>query len=64
MNSLVLADNQDITRAGICYSIGQIPGFPAPVSVANRKQLLQVLTVHPESGIILDYTLFDLNSAV
>ena len=63
MNSLILADNQDITRAGVCYYIGQMPGFPAPVCVANRKQLLQELTVHPESGIILDYTLFDLNGA-
>lgn len=63
MRTLILADNQDITKAGILYFTDKMPGFGLVLEAADRKELLQLLTVHPDAVVILDYTLFDLASA-
>lgn len=63
MRTLILADNQDITKAGILYFTDKMPGFALVLEAADRKELLQLLAVHPDAVVILDYTLFDLASA-
>lgn len=63
MKSLILADNQDITSAGILYLCDKMPGFTlGPLQeVSNRKELLRALSIQPDSIVVLDYTLFDLS---
>lgn len=63
MRTLILADNQDITKAGILYFTDKMPGFGLVLEAADRKELLQLLVVYPDAVVILDYTLFDLASA-
>lgn len=63
MRTLILADNQDITKAGILYFTDKMPGFGLILEAADRKELLQLLVVYPDAVVILDYTLFDLASA-
>lgn len=62
MKTILLADNQDITRIGILYLCHKIPDIVRIEEVANRKQLFSALTACPEAIVILDYTLFDLLS--
>lgn len=55
-----LADNQDITRAGlmyICNSIEDADCKPAE----DKVELIEQLKDFPKSIVILDYTLFDIN---
>ena len=63
MRTLVIADNQDITKAGILYLTDKIPEVCLATEAADKKELLQQLTRYPEAVILLDYTLFDLNGA-
>ncbi len=63
MKTLILADNQAITRAGICYYVTQLPVKMMIVDAANREDLLSVLTDHADACVCLDYTLFDIKSA-
>ncbi len=59
----ILADNQDITKAGILFLLNRMPGFTEPFEADNKKDLIQQLTAHPNAVVILDYTLFDIVSA-
>lgn len=65
MRPLILADNQDITHAGILYLCDKMPGFTLGSlgDVSNRKELIQALMVQPDAVVVLDYTLFDLSGA-
>lgn len=63
MRTLVLADNQDITRAGILYLCDKIPGLGIAGEATDRKELIRLLSVYPEAIVVLDYTLFDLGGA-
>jgi DNA-binding NarL/FixJ family response regulator len=53
----ILADNQDITRAGIQYYLSSIT--VNTVEAADKVALLNLLTAHPEAAVVLDYTLFN-----
>jgi DNA-binding NarL/FixJ family response regulator len=53
----ILADNQDITRAGIQYYLSSIT--VNTVEAADKAALLNLLTAHPEAAVVLDYTLFN-----
>ncbi|MCD7936985.1 MAG: response regulator transcription factor [Tannerellaceae bacterium] len=60
MRTIILADNQDLTKAGLLYlCTDTAPGQPLK-EAATRKELLQELTNAPDAMVILDYTLFDL----
>lgn len=63
MKTLVLADNQDITKAGILYLSDKMPGFGRVIEAADRKELIALLVASPDAAVVLDYTLFDLVSA-
>lgn len=63
MRTLVIADNQDITKAGILYLTDKMPEVGLVTEAANKKELLRLLVRYPDAVVLLDYTLFDLNSA-
>lgn len=63
MKTLVLADNQEITRYGL-KQLGSANGGIGNISVAcSKEELVKVLLGSLSSLVILDYTLFDLTSA-
>jgi len=62
MTHYIIADNQELTRAGLKAIIRA--KFPGEISIADDKtELILQLKEHPESIIFLDYTLFDFNDA-
>lgn len=63
MRTLVIADNQDITKAGILYLTDKMPEVGPVTEAADKKELLQLLVRYPDAVVLLDYTLFDLNGA-
>jgi DNA-binding NarL/FixJ family response regulator len=57
---LILADNQDITRAGmmhICDSLDDMTYHQA----VDKTELIEQLKQHGNAIVVLDYTLFDIN---
>jgi len=60
MKYVILADNQDITRAGLLYFLNQTAGEMRVEEAFSKKELLAELTASPEALVILDYTLYDL----
>jgi DNA-binding NarL/FixJ family response regulator len=57
---IILADNQDITRAGmmhVCDSLGDMPYRQA----ADKTELIEQLKVQGDAMVVLDFTLFDIN---
>lgn len=63
MRTLVIADNQDITKAGILYLTDKMPEIGLVTEAADKKELLRLLVRYLDAVVLLDYTLFDLNSA-
>ena len=59
---ILLADNQDITRAGLMYICSSIQGAEIKYT-EDRGELIEALKQAPDSVIIMDYTLFDINDA-
>lgn len=58
----LLADNQDITRAGLRHYIeGAYPDAVA-VDIRDEAVLCSELTKRPDSVVVLDYTTFDIHS--
>jgi DNA-binding NarL/FixJ family response regulator len=55
-----LADLQDITRAGMMYVLSSMPDIEYRQAVDKTEMMLH-LKQHPDSIVVLDYTLFDLN---
>lgn len=60
-NSFILADNQDITRAGLRLFIASMTECPHIVDVACKRELISELARCGEAIIIIDYALFDLH---
>ena len=61
MKKIILADIQDITRLGIQWILLQM-GQPETENAFRKNELIQKLTISPESIVVLDYTNFDFNS--
>lgn len=58
MTHYILADNQELTRAGLKSIIKS--KTPGEISIADDKtELILQLKEHPDSVVLLDYTLFD-----
>ena len=55
---ILLADKQDITRAGLQYVLHEI-GADCCKEVFDKAELVQELEKAPDSLVILDYNLFD-----
>lgn len=61
MQNIIIADNQDITRAGIAYVLSKRDNISYQVA-RNKTELILLLNDCPEAVVILDYTLFDIFS--
>ena len=57
---VALADNQDITRAGMMYVCGEMDGVQMH-RAEDKTELIEQLKQHPDAVIVVDYTLFDIN---
>ena len=61
MHKLIIADNQDITRAGMAYVLSKRENVSCQVA-GNKSELILLLNDCPEAVVMLDYTLFDISS--
>ena len=59
---ILLADKQDITRAGLTYIVQQIEGVECKYT-EDKAELMLALRKDDDAVVILDYTLFDINDA-
>jgi len=62
MRNIILADNQDITKAGWYYLLQKYLDISEIIEVSQKSELLSLLKESPNSLVILDYTLFDFES--
>ncbi|BEG98990.1 response regulator transcription factor [Bacteroides sedimenti] len=63
MREFIIADNQDITKAGMLFLLGGLKEAGNICETDNRGELIKQLRVSPEAVVILDYTLSDFNGA-
>lgn len=61
MQNIIVADNQDITRAGMIYVLSKMKGISCDIA-GSKAELIRLLSGCPEAIVILDYTLFDISS--
>jgi DNA-binding NarL/FixJ family response regulator len=59
---LILADNQDISKAGIRYLLKEARFDGRQYEVLNKKELIQLLSEYQDATVVLDYTGFDFNN--
>lgn len=59
--TFIIADNQDITRAGMHYYLSKVAEGSKRRDVRSKKELIEELKEIPEGVVVVDYTLFDLN---
>ena len=57
--TLLLADNQPITRLGVISLWNKFVPEGLIIPIKDRVELLNALEAHPDALILLDYTLFD-----
>ena len=62
MRTFILADNQDITRLGLRAILRELDLTDKIVEVSKLQELQLTLKQHPAAVVILDYTLFDIQS--
>lgn len=62
MKKIIIADNQDISKAGWYYLFQNQSEVLEILEVFEKKELIVSLTEFPESLVILDYALFDFES--
>ncbi|RHJ51655.1 LuxR C-terminal-related transcriptional regulator [Bacteroides sp. AM10-21B] len=59
MREFIIADNQDITKAGMMFLLSQQKDTALLLEADNKAELIQQLRLHPGAVVILDYTLFN-----
>ncbi len=59
MRSIILADNQDISKAGWRFLLQKFVDVTSIQEVSSKKGLIGMLVEQPDALIILDYKLFD-----
>lgn len=62
MSYLIVADNQDITNAGIHYLVESLDKSVTILNVKEKKDLTSLLLEYPDTSVIIDYTMFDFHS--
>ncbi len=62
MTPFLLADNQDVTRAGLKYYIDQHFADATPIDALSENHLKSLLNNNPNAIVIIDYTNFDIPS--
>lgn len=63
MREFIIADNQDITKAGMMFLLSQQKDTALLLEADNKAELIQQLRLHPGAVVILDYTSFDFVSS-
>ena len=63
MREYIIADNQDITKAGMMFLLSKQKDVSQLLAVDNKTELIRELRLHPQAVVILDYTLFDFAGA-
>lgn len=63
MREFIIADNQDITRAGMMFLLSKQKDTAMLLEADNKAELVQQLRLYPQAVVILDYTLFDFSGA-
>ena len=61
MKNIIIADNQDITQAGMAYVLSKRDNISCRAA-RDKSELILLLNDCPEAVVILDYTLFDISS--
>lgn len=63
MREYIIADNQDISKAGMMFLLSRQKEVSLLLEADNKTELIGQLRLHPEAVVILDYTLFDFAGA-
>lgn len=63
MREYIIADNQDITQAGMMFLLSKQKDVSQLLTADNKAELIRELRLHPQAVVILDYTLFDFAGA-
>lgn len=63
MREFIIADNQDITKAGMMFLLSRQKDSALLLEADNKAELIQQLRLHPGAVVILDYTSFDFVSS-
>ena len=63
MREYIIADNQDITKAGMMFLLSKQKDVSLLLTADNKAELIRELRLHPQAVVILDYTLFDFSGA-
>lgn len=63
MREYIIADNQDITRAGLMFLLSKQKDVSQLLVVDDKTELIRELRLYPQAIVILDYTLFDFSGA-
>lgn len=63
MRQIILADKQNITSLGLKYLIQHSNLTDSILEISNKKDLLSVLQQNSDVLVVLDYTMFDFESA-
>lgn len=61
MKDVIIADKQDITRVGLESLIRDTKKASAILYANSKAEILKLLPTHPDSVVILDYTLLDIS---
>jgi len=59
MKSILIADKQDISKAGLLYLLNSVKGIGEVSEADTKKELLIHLTKEQDTVVVLDYTSFD-----
>ncbi|MCD7962998.1 MAG: response regulator transcription factor [Rikenellaceae bacterium] len=62
MKTLILADNQEITNAGLRFLFSDKDEIADIVSASDKQELVKFLLESEDAVVFLDYTLFDFSS--
>ena len=63
MREFIIADNQDITKAGMMFLLSRQKDTALLLEADNKAELIQHLRLHLGAVVILDYTSFDFVSS-
>lgn len=63
MREYIIADNQDISKAGMMFLLSKQKETGLLLEADNKAELIRELRMHPQAVVILDYTLFDFAGA-
>lgn len=63
MREYIIADNQDITKAGLMFLLSRQKKVSLLLEADNKAELISQLRLHPDAVVVIDYTLFDFGGA-